>query len=164
MSVETNWEPHHPCGHTASHDPSAKRPSERAGPARWLATRDCTDCWKAARDAAAARERAAWLAGRRAEELAETEAWETRAPMPPLCGSDKAVEWGRRVRCQLLAAAHHTLGLADDDFAARVELPARHIDAASWWIDQRDTEPADLEELVTDASTNDTATTNENPY
>ncbi len=164
MAVKTTWEAHHACGHTAPHDLSARRPSERAGYARWLATRDCADCWKAGRDAAAARERATWLAGRRAEELAETEAWETRAAMPALDGSEKAVEWGRRVRYRLLAAAHDTLGLADDDFATRIENPARRIESGAWWIDQRDTEPVDLEELVTDGASNETATISENPY
>lgn len=164
MAVKTTWEAHHPCGHAVSHDLSARRPSERAGYARWLAARDCAECWRVGRDVAAARERATWLAGRRAEELAETEAWETRAAMPALDGSDKAVEWGRRVRYQLLAAAHDTLDLAEDDFAARVENPARRIDSASWWIDQRDTEPVDLEELVTDTASNETASSNWNPY
>jgi len=167
--VKTTWEMHHACGHSVcgtsvSHDLSAKRPSERAGYARSLATTDCSECWKAGRDAAAARRRAAWLTGRRAEELAETEAWETRADMPPLDGSDKAIEWGRGVRHQLLAVAHDTLGMADDDFAERVENPARHIDSAPWWIDQRDTEPVDLDQLVTDAASNPTATSSGNPY
>ncbi len=165
MAVKTTWEAHHPCGHTAFHDLSARRPSERASYASWLVARDCANCWKAGRDAAAARERATWLAARRAEELADTEMWETQTGMPPLEGSDKAVEWGRRVRYQLLVAAHDTLGVADDDFAERVENPARRIDSASWWIDQRDTQPVELEELATDAASNDTAaSSSENPY
>ena len=170
MAVKTTRETHHARRHSvcrtlAFHDLSARRPSDRAGYARWLSTTDCADCWKAGRDAAAARERAAWLAGRRAEELAETEAWATRTGMPPLEGSDKAMEWGRQVRYELLAAAHDTLGVADNDFAERVENPARHLDSASWWIDQRDTTPADLEELVTDAAANETgASSSENPY
>ena len=167
-AAKTTWEAHHACGHrarrtAASHDLPARRPSEHAGYARWLATRDCANCWKAGLDATAACERAPWLAGRRAEELAETEVWETRAAVPAFDG-DKAVEWGQRVRHQLLAAAHDTLGLAEDDFAVRVENPARRIDSASWWIDQRDTEPVDLEELVTDAASNDPASSNGNPF
>jgi hypothetical protein len=170
-AAKTTWEAHHPCGHRARrtaafHDPSARRPSERVGYARRL---DCSECWKAAGDVAAARERVTWLAGWSAEELAETEARETRAAMPALDGPERDCEWGRWVRHQLLAAAHGTLGLAEEAFAVRVEDPARHIDSASWWgwrswSSQRDTEPGDLEELVTDAASIETATASGNPY
>jgi hypothetical protein len=164
VPVKTTWDVGHACGHPHSHDLSAKRTSERAGYARWLATKDCADCWRAEREREAGRERETWLAARRAEELAETETWEVYADMPHLDGSDKAVEWGRRVRHQLLRAAHHSLGLADEAFTERIENPARHIGSASWWIDQRDAEPADLEELVTDAASDDTARAGENPF
>lgn len=170
-AAKTTPEAHHPCGHRARrpaafHDLSARRPSERAGYARRLTAKGCPECWRAGRDAAVARERVTWLAGRSAEEPAATEAWETRATLPALDGSDKAVEWGRPVRRQLLGAAH---GVADGDFAARVENPARHIDSASWWgcrsrSSQRDTEPGDLEERGSDAASNDTATTSGHPY
>ncbi|MHB1533097.1 MAG: hypothetical protein ACYC1D_00485, partial [Acidimicrobiales bacterium] len=130
MAVKTTWEAHHACGHTASHDLAQRRPSERAGYSRWLATRDCADCWKAGRVAAAAGERARWLVGRRADELAESEAWETRAAMPALGGSDKAVEWGRRVPYHLLAAAHHTPRQGDGNISLPVENPPRSIDTA----------------------------------
>jgi hypothetical protein len=174
-AAKTTWEAHHPCGHRARktaafHDLSARRPSVRAGYARWLATRDCTDCRRAGRDAAVARERVTWLAGRRAEELTETEVWETRAAaMPALDGSDKAVEWGLQVRYQLLAATHDTLGVADGDFAVRVENPARRLDSASWWgcrsrSSQRNTEPVDLEEQVSDAASSEPASSSGNPY
>jgi len=83
--------------------------------------------------------------------------------MPTLDGSDKAVEWSRRVRYQLLAAAYEILGLSDEQFATRIEILARHVTSASWWIDQRDAEPADLEELLTDAASNDAARASENP-
>jgi hypothetical protein len=142
---------------------------ERAGYARRLTAKGCPECWRAGRDAAVARERVTWLAGRSAEELAETEAWETRAAIPALGSSDKAVEWGRPVRLQLLGAAHGTLGVADGDFAVRVENPARRIDSASWWgyrsrSSQRDTEPGDLEEQGSEAASDETATTSGHPY
>ena len=173
-AANTTWESHHPCGHRARktpafHDLSARRPSERAGYPSRLTAKDCPECWRAGRDAAVARERVTWLAGRSAEEPAETEAWETRAAMPALDGSDKAVEWGRPGRRQLLGAAHGTLGVADGHFAVRVENPARRIDSASWWgcrswSSQRDTEPGDLQEQGSDAASNDTATTSGHPY
>jgi hypothetical protein len=172
--AKTTWEAHHPCGHRARrtpafHDLPARRRSVRAGHARWLATRDCTDYRRAGRDAAVPRERVTWLAGRRAEELTETEVWETRAAIPALGSSNKAVEWGLQVRHQLLGATHDTLDAVDGDFAVRAENPARRIDSASWWgwrssSSQRDTEPVDLEELGSDAASNDTATTSGNPY
>ena len=164
MAVKTTWDVEHACGHCGDHDLSAKRASERAGYARWLGTKDCTECWRASRDAQAGRERAGALAERRAQELSATETWEARAGMPVLTGSDKAVDWGRRVRYQLLAAAHDTLDLSEDDYATRIEAPARHIDSASWWIDQRDAEAEDVEELVSDAASDDVARASENPY
>ena len=164
MAVKTTWNVAHACGHCAEHDLSAKRASERAGYARWLGTKDCTECWRASRDTQAARDSDEWLAERRAHELSVTETWEARAGMPALCGSDKAVEWGRRVRYQLLATAYEVLGLSDEQFASRIETPARHVTSASWWIDQRDAEPADVEELVSDAASTDVARASENPY
>jgi len=163
MPVKTTWDVEHACGHRQDHDQSAKRVSERAGYARWLGTKDCSGCWRAKRDRQVARERDEWLAERRAAELAERQAWEARSGMPTLDGSDKAVEWSRRVRYQLLAAAYEILGLSDEQFATRIEIPARHVTSASWWIDQRDAEPADLEELLTDAASNDAARASENP-
>jgi len=122
MAVRTAWKAHHACGRrarkpAASHDLSARRPSERAG--------------------------------------------YTRLPA-------KAVEAGRRVRCQLLAAANDTLGLPHGDFAFRVENPARGIDIASWRncrcaSSQRGTEPVDLEEQGSDAASIHPATASGNP-
>lgn len=59
MPVRTTWNVDHACGHCAEHDLSAKRASERAGYARWLATKECVECWQATRDRRAARQRAA---------------------------------------------------------------------------------------------------------
>ena len=45
---------------------------------------------------------------------------------------------------------------SDEEFDVRLESPARERVSASWWIDQRDSAPEDLEELLTDgASTGD---------
>jgi len=164
MVVKTTWPVEHACRHRQDHDLSAKRASERAGYARWLETKDCTECWQGSRDEQGGRGRAGMLAERRAQELSETTTWEDRAEIPDLGGSDKAVDWGRRVRYHLLAAAHDVLGLSDEQFATRIETPARHVTSASWWIDQRDAEPADIEELVNDAASDDVARMSENPY
>lgn len=164
MAVKTNWDVCHACGHRQDYDLSAKRAAERAGYARWLGTKDCSGCWRAKRDGQVAAERDEWLAERRTKELAETEEWEARTAMPTLEGSDKALDWARRVRYQLLAAAYETLGLAEEEFTARIEAPARHVASASWWIDQRDADASEVEELVGDAASCDVARTSENPY
>ena len=96
-------------------------------------------CWTRERETATGSDRHAWLAERRAEELSAVETWETKAGMPPLGGSDKAVEWARKVRHQLVAAAFDDMGSPDDaDFTEQVEAPARMVVSASWRIDQRD--------------------------
>ena len=165
MAVKTTWDVEHACGHGQVHDLSAKRVSERAGFARGLADRDCTDCWTRDRETATGRDRDVWLAARRAEELSAVETWETKAGMPPLGGSDKAVEWARKVRHQLVAAAFDDMGSPDDaDFTEQVEAPARMVVSASWWIDQREADPSDLAELLGDAAAGGAAHVNENPY
>lgn len=165
MAVTTTWDVEHVCGHEQVHDLSAKRVSEQAGYARWLAGRDCTDCWSSRRDKESGKERDAWLAERRAEELSDVGMWETRSGMPSLDGSEKVVEWGRKVRHQLLAAASDELESSDDGgFSDRIEAPARTVMSASWWIDQRDTDGPDLAELLADASAGDVAHVNENPF
>jgi len=85
--------------------------------------------------------------------------------MPPLEGSDKAVEWARKVRHQLVAAAFDDMGCPDNaDFTEHIETPARSVMSSSWWIDQRDADPSDLAELLADAAVDGPAHVNENPY
>ena len=68
------------------------------------------------------------------------------------------------MRRELVTSAYDALGLPDEDFATRVETPARTITSASWWIDQRDADPDELEELVSDAASNAAAGSVESPY
>ena len=88
--------------------------------------------------------------------------------MCDLDGSDKAAPWGSRVRHQLLTASHaHFVtrgGMSEEELADRLEVPARTVTSASWWIDQRDTDPADMEELLADVSTDDTPLPHGNLY
>jgi exonuclease VII large subunit len=44
MAVRTKWSVTHSCGHETTHDLSDRAADKRAGFARWLATRDRTDC------------------------------------------------------------------------------------------------------------------------
>jgi hypothetical protein len=53
--------------------------------------------------------------------------------------------------------------MSESDYEARFEAPARSVTSASWWIDQRDTDPSDIEELLIDIAADDTARTQENP-
>jgi hypothetical protein len=84
--------------------------------------------------------------------------------VPVLEVSGKAVGLGPRVRYQLLTASHHHHvpdgELSDGEFGDRFEARARMVTSASWWIDQRDTDPADTEELLADVKVQ----TAENPY
>jgi hypothetical protein len=168
VAIKTVWRVAHSCGHGHDHDLGDKRPSERAGYANWLATKECSECWRAERDQRNGQSRQAWLAQRRAEEAAEIETWEHRGGMPGLDGSDKAVRWARRVRYELIVAGHDhaaTVGVSDDAFAAAVEDAARKVTSASWWIDQRFTDAADVAELIADgASDPDLSTGTENPF
>lgn len=164
MTVRTTWTVDHPCGHQIEHDLSARRADERAGYARWLEARDCTDCWRTAHQADALGTQE-WLAGRREREQADAAEWASQYDMPPLAGSDKAVAWGERCRHQLVTAAYQALvaeGEFDEQQWAAAEDAARLVDRAGWWIDQRDAEAGDLPELLAAATEADRTT--ENPY
>jgi len=151
MAVKTVWPIHHQCGHDQDHDLSEKRASERAGFARWLAGRDCAECWRTSRGAKVKRASQARFAERSGHRAYRIALWERRSGMPRLEGSDTAVEWARRVRFDLLTAAYACVDTGDG-FVASVEEPARSITSASWWIHQRDADPESLSELVLDAA------------
>jgi hypothetical protein len=130
---------------------SKKPPSERTGLAHWLQQRDCSACWRAGRGENQAREE--WLAEQRSKESTEIDAWELGSQMPELVGTEKAVAWAARVRYTLMGEAYdwrNDREWSDEEFALRLESPARERASASWWIDQRDSAPEDLEELLTD--------------
>jgi len=153
VAVKTIWPITYVCGHSEDRDLSGKRADERAGYARWLASKDCTDCWRATQaDAGERATREQWLERKRAEEAEEVGAWEQRAGMHALDGSEKAVARGRRVRHFALTSAFDALvvegDMSDEQWIAHIEAPTRLITRASWWIDNRDAEPADVAELV----------------
>jgi hypothetical protein len=164
MAVKKIWTITHSCGHEAERDLSDRAADRRAGFADWLTKRECTDCWKATKEADH-QEKAAWLAAKRATEQAESEAWTKRYRMPPLEGTDRAVAWGVSCRHQIMGAAYTALVLEGDVTDAEwedIEDAARTITRAGWWIDQRSSEPDDLTELLDAATDNDRPT--ENPY
>lgn len=164
MAVKSRYVVTHQCGHDSDHDLSGRPADQRAGYARWLATRPCTDCWRAERDQDTAG-RQAWLAERRAREEQDAKEWAVRFQMPPLDGPAKALAWGERCRHQLVSAAYLALvsegGMSEEQWL-EVEGQARTVDRAGWWLDQREAEPGDLPELLAAAA--DSARTSENPY
>ncbi|MFJ2115999.1 hypothetical protein ACIOEX_29625 [Streptomyces sp. NPDC087850] len=164
MAVRTEWKIVHSCGHESTRDLSDRPADKRAGFARWLGERDCTDCWKAARDSdTVAREE--WLATKRAEEQRAALAWTEQFDMPPLEGPDRALAWGERSRYQLATTAYTALvveGSWDEADWSALEEKIRTVTRAGWWIDQRDAEGTDLPELLDAATAEDRGT--ENPF
>ncbi|MFI9210220.1 hypothetical protein ACIGW7_19040 [Streptomyces sp. NPDC053253] len=164
MPVKTVWTVIHSCGHEATHNLADRAADRRAGFARWLAGRECTDCWKTARDTdTAAKDQ--WLAARRVEEQAAAARWAEQFDMPPLEGPERALAWGERSRFQLVTAAYTSLvseGTWDEADWAVLEEKIRTISRAGWWIDQRDAEGTDLAELLDAATIDDIGT--ENPH
>ena len=153
--VKKIWDVTHSCGHEASRDLSNRAADRRAGFAAWLATQECTDCWRSAKESDE-QDKAAWLEAKRAEEQTESEAWSQQYRMPPLEGTDRAVAWAVRCRHQVLASAYTALVVQGSTTEAEweaVEAAARTVTRAGWWIDQRSSEPGDLTELL-DAATN----------
>lgn len=105
------------------------------------------------------------MEAKRTEELAEAEAWAAQYRMPPLEGTDRLVPWGVRCRHRLMNAAYTALVVEGETGEAaweRIENVARTVTRAGWWIDQRDTDPEDLPELLEAATEADRPT--ENPY
>jgi hypothetical protein len=164
MAVKKIWTITHACGHNSEMDLSSRPADRRAGYARWLGERNCTDCWKATR-AESEEDKAAWLAAKRAEEQAASDAWSTQYRMPPLEGSERGIAWGVRCRHQLVSDAYTALVIEGDMPEAEweaIEEAARTITRAGWWIDHRACDPADLPELLAAATDRDRPT--ENPY
>ncbi|CDR10545.1 hypothetical protein [Streptomyces iranensis] len=164
MPVKKIWPIDHACGHTTQADLSDRAADRRAGYARWLTSRDCSECWRASRGQDS-ESTAEWLANKRAEEAAEAEKWAEQYRMPPLDGSERAVGWAARCRHQLVSAAYSALvleGETDEGEWEAIEEGVRLLTRAGWWIDNRDSEPADLPELLEAAGEADRPS--ENPH
>ncbi|MEU5162298.1 hypothetical protein AB0G74_22205 [Streptomyces sp. NPDC020875] len=162
--VATSWDIVHACGHAWTHDLSSRAADQRASFARWLTGRDCTDCWRTTRPADTAG-REEWLAARRAAEQQTAAEWAKRFGMPPLEGPEKILGWAERCRHQLVTAAHTALvaeGTWDEADWADLEEKARTVTRGGWWLDQRESEAADLPELLNAATESDRGT--ENPF
>ncbi|MEU6395444.1 hypothetical protein ABZ867_00400 [Streptomyces cinnamoneus] len=164
MAIPTSFEIVHSCGHRNTVDLSSRSADQRAGYARWLAARQCTDCWRADHQADAA-STAEWLAAKRADEQASAADWATQFDMPPLEGPEKILGWGERTRHQLVTRAYAALvteGTWDEADWAQLEEQVRLLTRAGWWVDQREAEGTDLPELLAAADDRDRPT--ENPF
>lgn len=162
--VQKTWTVVHSCGDEIKHDLSDRPADRRAGFARWLEGRACTDCWKADRDSDT-ESKEAWLAAKRAEEQQAASEWAEKFGMPPLEGPQKALNWGERSRHQLVTAAYSALvseGTWDEADWAVLEDKIRTVTRVGWWIDQRDAGGSDLPELLDAATSDDIGT--ENPF
>jgi hypothetical protein len=159
MAIPTEYTITHACGHVRTLDLSKKPAGERAGYASWSAKKDCFDCYRKNKD-----DGSDWKEQLRAEAAAAAE----RDGLPPLTGTDKQVEWATTVRYQLLQGAYAALvetgELDDDAYNDQILTPAVLLDNARWWIDNRDTDSADLPELFADPGTITAGASTENPY
>ncbi len=162
MAAKSIYEITHSCGHTVEKDLSAKPAGDRAGLARWWGRKVCTDCFKnQPRKISDDEQKARVKAREDAEEFA------TQFELPDLDGSAAQVAWALEARHNLLKATYEDLvaggQLNEPDFDRDVLAPARLIDQARWWLDNREADTADVIELVSTASTDRAAVSTENP-
>lgn len=165
MAIATSLSIKYKCGHTQSTDlskvPAGRRKSHAYGLGK---NRVCGRCFAAEN----AEGREAFLAERNAQTLAEAESFENDHDIPPLTGSEKQLSWATRTRYELLSTALEELtgdeAMSAEDFETRILGPARKVLRASWWIDNKDAEPGDIEELVTTAVDEDELIETENPF
>ena len=159
MAIAKVWSIAHVCGHTVERDLSDKSPDKRAGFAKWLKDRDCTECFKEKnRDEFEQKRRE-----EEAKELADAEVYEQRSGLDELSGTDKQVAWGRRIRVQVLAALYEQVEEGEKDegwFEQTILQPARLIGTARWWIDNREFAAEDWPELLAAGAQSDDANEN----
>lgn len=142
MAAKTVFTVDHSCGHSEDVDLSSRPAAKRPGLAAWMATKPCGRCRGVSDE---------WKAQQEAERAAFTE----RAEMPELAGTEKQRAWAFSIRADMLRAAYDEfIGSQDwseDDFEKRILDPARIIVAAKFWIETKDTDLADLEEVLVSA-------------
>ncbi|WP_448810548.1 hypothetical protein [Agromyces bauzanensis] len=163
MAIATVFPVTYACGHSEERDLSDLPAGQRAGRAAWLAKQKCFECFKKAGKRKVSKE----VASERAALLSEAEADQERGGLPVLRGSAKQKDWALTVRFQLLRDAYELVQsgqLDEPGFEEQILVPARRIDAAHWWIDNRDANVEDLAELLADSGLGAELVSNENPY
>lgn len=163
MSIPTTYDIEHSCGHNEVRDLSSVPAGQRAGKVAWLSSTKCFDCFKATSRRKVSKEVAAERQALHQEALDDQQ----RSELPILRGSDKQVRWAIDCRFALLRDGYTALveerGLGDDAFDEQVLDPARRIDVAKWWIDNRAATSDTLIELLGDPGIVDSVE-NENPF
>jgi hypothetical protein len=111
MAIATSLSIKYKCGHTQATDLSAIPAGRRKSHAYGLGKNGiCGRCFS--KDNAEGR--AAFLAQRNAQALAEAESFENDHQIPPLTGSEKQLSWGTRTRYELLSKAFEDLTVGDE--------------------------------------------------
>lgn len=163
MAIPTTYEIDYSCGHSESRDLSDKPAGSRAGYAQFLAKGKCRDCFIKSSNRKNSAQRKKFLEELNQEKMADSK----KLGLPELHGTDKQVPWATAVRVELIQAAHDNLVMGSDavmseeEFDSKILEPAKLIRRAGWWIDNKDTDAEDLEELVNDVEERDTC---ENPF
>lgn len=164
MAVATDYEIEFVCGHSEVRDLSAKPAGERKGYAAWLERSKCTDCWKRSSTRQLSKEVQAARDAAQKEAIADQE----RNGLPILQGSTKQAAWALKARYLLLKAAYEDLveigEMGEEQFEETVLEPARVIDRAKWWIDNREYGSQELLQLLADPGGSASGTVSENPY
>lgn len=142
MSIPTTYDIEHKCGHEETRDLSDVPAGQRAGKVEWLKTRPCFECFRASGKLKVSKQLKSEWDQQHQEAIADQE----RPGLPLLRGSDKQVKWAIDCRYKLLRDGYDALvqegELDDADFDAQVLEPARRIDLAKWWIDNRESTTA----------------------
>lgn len=165
MAVKTIWPVEYTCGHIENRDLSDKPAGKRAASAKWFGEHlVCGRCFKQQNGSG---ESDADRDARHKEEAEQIREDANRDGLPlDLVGTEKQVPWALRIRAELIRGAYEALveggELTDADFEEQVLLPARPLDRARWWIDNKDADAGDLPELLADPGTMDAGASTEN--
>ena len=154
MSATTPTVKHH-CGHDCQYNLSKTPPLLRAGVLSRLAERDCLSCRRI--EYAQLHEGEMDSTSSRGEVAVETAlservVWERHEAMPKLEGTQWAVAAGSRVRYILMTESDDWCSdreWTEEEFTQRLVVPARQRLDASWWLNNFDCAPEDLEVALT---------------
>ncbi|MEU7993094.1 hypothetical protein [Rothia amarae] len=162
--MRTEFEVNYSCGHSEIRDLSDKRPGERLGFKSFLERGKCKECFVKSATRKNSAETKKFLEQKYQEAVEESRKLE----LPGLEGSEKQVSWGTSVRLELLQAAYDQLVMGDEammseeEFEEKILVPTRSIGTAKWWLNNREAESEELEELVADVEERDLLS--ENPF
>lgn len=152
------------CGHVEDRDLSAKPAGERRRYADWLSSTACSSCWQRSSKRTQSKE----FKARVEQETQAALEDQKKMGLPPLVGAQKQVAWGLTSRFHLFRSAYDELvqsgELTEDEFDEKILTPAKRIDRAGWWIDNRDASATELLELIADPGERASTGGNENPY